>query len=150
TGGYWSTYWYNGRIYGTEISRGLDVFELQPNDYLTADEIAAASLPELKGRVNAQTQEIIEWPAVPVVARAYLDQLRRDDTISAADASALESALDRAQALLNGGSANRGNTERDLTDLAEQFASGAGNYRGITGVRYASLAETLEGIAESL
>ena len=26
-GGYWSTYWYNGRIYGTEIARGLDVFE---------------------------------------------------------------------------------------------------------------------------
>jgi uncharacterized protein (DUF305 family) len=29
-GGYWSTYWYNGKIYGTEIVRGLDVFSLVP------------------------------------------------------------------------------------------------------------------------
>ena len=28
TGGYWSTYWYNGHIYGSEIARGLDVFRL--------------------------------------------------------------------------------------------------------------------------
>ncbi|MDH4065232.1 MAG: DUF305 domain-containing protein, partial [Acidobacteriota bacterium] len=28
TGGYWSTYWYNGYIYGTEIARGIDVFRL--------------------------------------------------------------------------------------------------------------------------
>ena len=28
TGGYWSAYWYKGRIYATEISRGLDVFAL--------------------------------------------------------------------------------------------------------------------------
>ena len=57
TAGYWSTYWYNGRIYGTEISRGLDVFEMQPSDFLTENEIAAASLEALKGTVNAQTQE---------------------------------------------------------------------------------------------
>ena len=44
TAGYWSTYWYNGRIYGTEISRGLDVFEMQPSDFLTENEIAAAFL----------------------------------------------------------------------------------------------------------
>ena len=30
TGGYWSSYWYNGRIYGSEMSRGLDVFRLTP------------------------------------------------------------------------------------------------------------------------
>ena len=28
TGGYWSSYWYNGRIYGSEMSRGIDVFRL--------------------------------------------------------------------------------------------------------------------------
>ena len=150
SGGYWSTYWYAGHIYGTEIARGLDVFEMQPSDYLTENEIAAASLPELKGTVNAQTQQIVRWPAVPVVARAYLDQLRRDDTISVSDASELESALDRAQALLNGGSANRSNTVRDLNNLAEDFARGAETYRGMTGIRYVSLAETLEGIADSL
>jgi len=29
-GGEWSAYWYNGSIYGSEIARGLDVFELTP------------------------------------------------------------------------------------------------------------------------
>ena len=29
-GGDWSAYWYNGDIYGSEIARGLDVFELTP------------------------------------------------------------------------------------------------------------------------
>ena len=28
-GGYWSAYYYRGRIYGTEIARGLDVFALK-------------------------------------------------------------------------------------------------------------------------
>ncbi|MEO9671425.1 MAG: DUF305 domain-containing protein, partial [Marinomonas sp.] len=29
-GGYWSSYWYKGRIYATEITRGVDVFALEP------------------------------------------------------------------------------------------------------------------------
>ena len=45
-GGYWSTYWYHGRIYGTEIARGLDVLELSPSEHLTASEIAAAKTGE--------------------------------------------------------------------------------------------------------
>ncbi|MGB0361367.1 MAG: LVIVD repeat-containing protein, partial [Endozoicomonas sp.] len=44
TGGFWSAYWYNGKIYGTEIVRGLDVLALTPSDYLSANEIAAAGL----------------------------------------------------------------------------------------------------------
>ena len=41
-GGYWSAYWYNGNIYGSEIARGLDVFELSPTKFLTQNEIDAA------------------------------------------------------------------------------------------------------------
>ena len=125
TGGYWSTYWYNGHIYGTEISRGLDVLALQPSDYLSANEIAAASLPELNGIVNAQTQQIVEWPRVPVVARAYLDQLLRENTIDSAQAAELVDALDRAEALLGGGNGSRRSTTRDLNNLAEDFSDAA-------------------------
>ena len=150
TGGYWSTYWYNGHIYGTEISRGLDVFVLQASDYLTENEIAAASLPELNGIVNAQTQEIVEWPAVPVVARAYMDQLQRENRLTANQASELSNALDRAEALLVGDNGNRRSTVRALNNLADDFSDVAGDFNGISGARYASLAETLEGIADSL
>ena len=76
-GGYWSTYWYDGRIYGTEIFRGLDVFELLPSEYLTDNEIAAAAVAQQGNIFNPQTQYRVDWPAVPVVARAYLDQLAR-------------------------------------------------------------------------
>ena len=70
-GGFWSAYWYNGRIYGSEIARGLDVFTLTPSEYLSQDEIDAASAVHLD-EFNAQLQPTSEWPATPVVARAYL------------------------------------------------------------------------------
>ena len=42
-GGFWSAYWYNGHIYGSEIARGFDVFQLPPSEHLTEAEIAAAA-----------------------------------------------------------------------------------------------------------
>jgi uncharacterized protein (DUF305 family) len=150
TGGYWSTYWYNGHIFGTEISRGLDVFRLQVSDFLTENEIAAASLPELNGIVNAQTQKIIVWPDVPVVARAYLDQLQRDNNIPSNSAIELNAALDTAQSLLDGGNGNSRRAANALEDLAENLADEAGSYSGITRTRYQGLASTLNGIAENI
>lgn len=146
TAGYWSTYWYNGRIYGTEISRGLDVFEMQPSDYLTDNEIAAASLPELKGTVNAQTQEKVVWPAVPVVARAYQDQLVRENEMSNAVANDLTRALNRAEQLLDRNDSNP-NTARELRELAADFAAQGESRNGQTAKRLTELASTLEGIA---
>ena len=65
TGGYWSTYFYEGFIYGTEITRGLDVFRLVPSEYITEDEIKAAAnaYPALGSRVfNPQQQIPMAWP----------------------------------------------------------------------------------------
>ncbi|MEL7720434.1 DUF305 domain-containing protein [Citromicrobium bathyomarinum] len=63
TGGYWSAYWYNGRIYATEIARGLDVFALEPSEFLTEEEIAAAEAAQYPGDVfNPQTQTQVTWP----------------------------------------------------------------------------------------
>jgi len=63
TGGYWSAYWYNGRIYATEIARGLDVFALEPSEFLTAEEIAAAEAAQYEGNLfNPQTQTQVVWP----------------------------------------------------------------------------------------
>jgi len=77
-GGYWSTYWYNGYIYGSEITRGLDVFELQPSGFLTQNEIDAAKSVKLD-YFNTQGQVKFTWPASYSLARAYLDQLERSN-----------------------------------------------------------------------
>ena len=101
TGGYWSTNWYNGNIYGTEIARGVDVFRLKPSEYLSQNEIAAATLVQ-STEFNAQQQSKIVWPANSVVARAYLDQLTRTKGILPARAAEVKSALDRADGLQTG------------------------------------------------
>ena len=53
TGGYWSTYWNNGFIYGAEITRGLDVFRLEPSEHLSQNEIDAANMVQVE-EFNAQ------------------------------------------------------------------------------------------------
>jgi len=68
-GGYWSIYWYKGHIYGTEITRGIDVFALTPSEHLTEAEIAAAKAATYKdGRFNPQTQTQVTWDAAVVEA----------------------------------------------------------------------------------
>lgn len=63
-GGYWSVYWYRGHLYGTEISRGVDVFKLTPSEHLTAAEIAAAQAAQYENnRFNPQTQTRVTWDA---------------------------------------------------------------------------------------
>ncbi|MFN2563913.1 MAG: LVIVD repeat-containing protein [Gemmatimonadaceae bacterium] len=94
--GHWSAYWYNGRIYASEIARGLDVLELLPSPHLSANEIEAAKLVRWD-RFNAQDQQRIVWPASFVVARAYLDQLRRNGGLSGRRLSRIARELDSAQ-----------------------------------------------------
>ena len=76
TGGYWSTYWYNGNIYGSEIVRGFDVFELEPSEHLSQNEIDAAKLV-MTDELNPQNQMKYSFPNHPSVAKAYVDQLVR-------------------------------------------------------------------------
>ena len=149
TAGYWSTYWYGGYIYGTEIARGLDVFSLEPSDYLTENEIAAASLKEADLTVNAQTQQRVIWPDIPVVALAYLDQLLRSNVISSARADQLSSVLDRAQDLLDRSVSGDALANR-LVSLANDLAEEGLDHSGASRTRYLALVETLERISEKL
>ncbi|NGP89668.1 hypothetical protein G3569_15015 [Aliifodinibius halophilus] len=81
-GGSWSVYWYNGVIVNSEIARGLDIFELKPNPYLTKNEIAAANTVTFE-QLNPQGQPKYDWPTTFVLAKAYLDQLQRGNGLSA-------------------------------------------------------------------
>jgi LVIVD repeat-containing protein len=97
-GGYWSTYWYNGNLYGSEIDRGLDVFQLKPSKYLSQNEIDAAKLVHFD-ELNVQNQQRLVWPASFVVARAYLDQIVRDTGMRPDRSAAVARDLERAERL---------------------------------------------------
>jgi len=95
-GGEWSAYWYNGYIYGSEIARGLDVFELTPSKFLTQNEIDAAKAVRVS-ELNVQNQQKIEWPAQLVVAKAYVDQLSRSQALPAQRIADLQKAIQKAE-----------------------------------------------------
>ena len=103
SGGYWSAYYYRGRIYGTEIVRGLDVFELDRNEFMSDNEIAAAALADFNDVFNPQQQLRVRWPAEPVVAKAYIDQLDRVDALDASSVRDLNRLLTRAEWQLEDG-----------------------------------------------
>jgi len=135
-GGYWSTYWYGGKIYGSEIVRGLDVFELMPSDYLSENEIAAAALANQGQTVNPQQQFPVTWPAEPVVAMAYVDQLERSKGLSSDRIAELRTALASAENSLSQNSKNR-KLAKSLKSMAKTIDHG-------------SLAQVLKDIAKRL
>ena len=56
-GGYWSAYYYNGYVYGTEIVRGFDVLELTASDDLSQAELdQAAEVRQRDFTVQSQTK----------------------------------------------------------------------------------------------
>jgi hypothetical protein len=95
-GGSWSVYWYNGYMISSEIARGLDIFELTPSPYISANEIAAAKTVHLD-YLNTQGQPKLVWPATFVLAYAYLDQLERMDGLASGKIKDAREALGRAE-----------------------------------------------------
>ena len=145
-GGYWSAYWYDGRIYGTEIVRGLDVLTLQPSEHLSEAEIAAAGLADQGGTFNPQQQFPVSWPDHPVVARAYVDQLARSGALSPDAVSELTTALDQAAARLDAQGSDV-QLAATLEGLASELAvqgDAADEERG------EALTQTLAGVAAAL
>lgn len=95
-GGSWSAYWYNGRIYSSEIARGLDILELEPTKFLTQNEIDAAKAVRF-AELNVQSQERYSWQNSLTVAKAYADQLERSQGIDAAQLASLREAIAKAE-----------------------------------------------------
>jgi hypothetical protein len=145
-GGYWSSYWYDGRIYATEIVRGLDVFELAPSEFLSENEIAAARLGDQGEMFNPQQQFPVTWPDHPVVALAYLDQLNRDGVLDDDRGAELRAVLSGAIDAMDSDNTS------DLADSIEGFASEvpAEGEDAMTTSRLIALRNTMLGVAEAL
>ena len=119
-GGSWSAYWYNGRIYSSEIARGLDIFELLPSGLISKNEIDAAKEVHLD-YLNVQDQQKLVWPKSVSVARAYLDQLERNNGLPAAKIAAIRAELAHAEKRSGQG------RQAALTQLATQVSGDAGS-----------------------
>jgi hypothetical protein len=149
TGGYWSAYWYNGHIYGSEITRGIDVFRLKPSEYLSQNEIDAATLVRSE-ELNTQNQSRVVWPASSVVALAYIDQLTRSAGIQPERARAVKAALGRADGIRTGKEKGATATLDQLDALGKQLESDAGAKTGRDATRLQSLAATIKSLAARL
>jgi hypothetical protein len=68
------------------------VFKLVPSKYITQNEIDAANQVHYD-ELNVQNQPKIVWPKNLIVARAYVDQLARGNSLSTQKISALNAAL---------------------------------------------------------
>ncbi|MFO7846087.1 MAG: hypothetical protein R6V27_05935 [Balneolaceae bacterium] len=95
-GGSWSIYWYNGVLVNSEISRGLDIFELKPSDYLTENEIEASKTVRLD-EFNPQGQPRFRWPATFVLAHAFADQIERQQELDRERVQSIRSRLNKAE-----------------------------------------------------
>jgi hypothetical protein len=118
-GGAWSTYWYNGAIYSSEIGRGLDVAELVPSEFISQNEIDAAKTVHMD-YFNAQGQPKFVWPPSFALARAYVDQLERSGCLGASRIASVRQGLASAERA-------SGAQRRDaLTQVGAQLASAPG------------------------
>jgi hypothetical protein len=133
--GSWSAYWYNGRIYSSEIARGLDVLELQASGHISQNELDAAKTviwPEY----NPQEQQQMIWPASFPLARAYLDQLERSNGLAGEGIASARAELARIEGQP---AAQRGAA---LTQLATQVNGAAAVSRDAAKVRLLATALT--------
>jgi hypothetical protein len=126
--GYWSTYWYNGVIVGSEIARGLDIFELKPSGFLTQNEIDAAKSVHLD-YFNTQGQVKFTWPKTFSLARAYVDQLERANPGERRKIAEYRGALDRAE------KAPDAERRKTLTELATRLEGEASRAEDAAKVR---------------
>jgi hypothetical protein len=135
-GGLWSTYWYNGETYGSEIARGFDVFGLTPTGQLSRNEIAAAREVQVE-RLNVQHQDRITWEPSFAVVRSYVDQLVRADDIDAKTLAQVNKFVDRAERFRAGPQARA--ARANLRALAQQLDA----------PRYDALSGALEDLASA-
>jgi hypothetical protein len=119
SGGFWSTYWFNGNVYGNELTRGFDSFALTTTEDLNAVELAAAD-QVVEDEVNVQKQERVTWPATFTTVRAWQSAVERQGLLSDELSDRFTATVDRAERFSTGPQAGpaKANSVRDLRRLA--------------------------------
>ncbi len=109
-----------------------------------------AGLPDRLTRPIEGAPPKVSWPASTIVARAYLDQLVRSNTIPAARAEAIRTTLTNADGVRT--SRDRGAAEvvGALTSLASDLERDAAAATGRDASRLRAMAETVKGRADQL
>ena len=135
-GGFWSNYYFNGAIYGSEIFRGFDSFKLTPTAELSENEIEAASEVKLS-RLTPQHQPRIKWKPSFAVVRSYLDQAVRAGDLRGKTLDKVEDAIDKAELFAERG---KNSSAREQLQKAEK----------LLGRHFDDLREALDDLADSL
>ncbi len=138
--GSWGAYYWNGLVYSSEIDRGFDIFELEPSDQISKNELEAAKLVRFT-QYNPQSQPKIVWPAAFPVVRSYLDQLVRNQGLSSDRTTAIGHAIDAAEA-------KQGKERRDaLNALAKQVDKDVAGAKD--GPRVKMMADAIKDLAKA-
>ena len=136
-GGLWSTYYFNGEVYGSEIARGFDVWRLTPTAELSQNEIDAAAEVHLD-RLTPQHQPKIRWNPSFAVVRSFRDQLVRADQIPSPTLENVDKAIDKAEEYLDDG--------KEAAARAQLLAARS----QLRGPQYASLRSALDDLRDSI
>jgi hypothetical protein len=135
-GGLWSSYYFNGSIYGSEIARGFDAWKLTPTDDLSRNEIKAAAEVKLS-RLTPQHQPRLRWKPSFAVVRSFLDQAVRAGDLRGKTLDKVEDAIDKAERFARRG---KNSSARQQLQKAER----------LLGRDFDDLRDALDDLADSL
>ena len=138
SGGYWSSYWYNGAVFGNEIARGFDSMDLTETDALNAVELAAAD-SVVVAEINVQNQQEIVWPASFTTVRAWQSAADRQGELTPELSAEITKYVDRAERFSTG--PQRKAAAATLRDLTTQLGDSSVE-KGLEGA-ILELADTL-------
>ena len=135
-GGLWSSYYFNGSIYGSEIARGFDAWKLTPTADLSKNEIKAASEVKLD-RLTPQHQPRFRWKPSFAVVRSFRDQAVRAGDLRGRTLDKVDDAIDKAERFAKRG---KNSSARQQLQKAER----------LLGRDFDDLRDALDDLADSL
>jgi hypothetical protein len=117
-GGFWSTYYYNGGIFASDLARGFDTLKLTPTAELSQNEIDAAAEVVLPRLTPQHQPQLVNQPSFAVV-RSFRDQAVRADAIDDRLLKTVDHTLDLADNYAARGLDER--TARKLNELPKKL-----------------------------